>query len=325
MYIQPEGFKCGIYFNLSNEDYQNDPAISCSNIKDLLVSPRKFWKNSNFNQKRKEKNTDAKAIGSALHCYLMERERFFEEYIILPKLEVDSDFYRTESIKPDFLKNFELYKTKDAKTFKYIGDKLILKEEEFDEIKEAIEYLESLEDSCELFRNGYAEVSIFWRDEETGLMCKCRPDWLAINWIADYKSLTTIDKIKKGICDYKYFIQQAFYLEGLNQIRKFLKENSVDASQGVDKKWWEEFIDSIHNRFIFVFQEKDDSYLTRLITFNLEVNNFFIDKCQHALEIYKENIKEYGSEAWPDNRTRNGETTLQVLGFEDLPSYIQFE
>lgn len=322
---QPFGRAVGIYFNLSNEDYQNDPAISCSNIKDLLISPRKFWKNSNFNPRKKDRGTDAKAIGSALHCYLMERERFFLEYIILPKLEVDSDFYRTESIKSDFLNNFELYKTKDAKTFKYVGIKSVLKEEEFEEIKEAIEYLESLEESCELFKNGYAEVSIFWKDEATGLMCKCRPDWLATNWIADYKSLTSIDKIKKGICDYKYFIQQAFYLEGLNQIRKFLKENNISAPHGIDKEWWNEFLESIHNRFIFVFQEKDDSYLTRLITFNLEVNNFFADKCQYALEVYLENIKEYGLDAWPDNKTRNGDTSIQVLGFEDLPSYIQFD
>ena len=217
---QPEGLKAGIYFNLSNEDYHNDPAVSCSNIKDLLISPLKYWDSSPLNKNRKQKETKAKTIGTALHCLLMEKEKFGEDYIVLPKLEIDSDFYREESKKPDFDQNYELFATKGAKTFKYKGSKTVIRQEEYEEINEAVNNLEAQGAAGLLFKDGYAEVSIFWRDEETGLMCKCRPDYLSTNYIADYKSIANIEMIERDLVSYKYHFQAAYYLEGLNQLKK---------------------------------------------------------------------------------------------------------
>lgn len=304
----------GIYFNLSAEDYHNDLAIGCSNIKDLLISPLKYWINSPLNPKRKNKETKSKTIGAALHCYLMERERFYQDYIVLPYLYVDSDFYRTESVKPDFDKNFSMRKTKDAKTFEYVGFKTVLKEEEFAEIKDAVEYFESLPTGS-LFRDGYAEVSIFWRDEETGLMCKCRPDYLTSSYIADYKSINSIDQIKSSIATYDYYLQQTWYLEGLNQLRK----------SGLVTPPFEHLIKNPHHNFIFAFQEKEAPYLVRLKTFNEEISNWAGDKCRKGLEIYKKNFEKYGAERWCDDYKRAGENDIEMFGFEDLPAWIQYK
>ncbi len=307
---QPQGFKPGIYFDLPAQQYHDDPAIGSSNIKDLLISPLKYWTNSSLNPDRKSKETSAKTIGTALHCYLMERERFHQDYIILPKLDIDSDLYRQESKKPDFLQNFALHKTKDAKTFKYIGSKIELKESEFAEIKEAVEYLEKQEAAGSLFSNGYREVSVFWRDRETGLMCKCRPDYLAPKYIADYKSINDIEKIGKSMADYKYYIQAAFYLEGLSQIRKIQNGPLLDIE---------------HNNFIFAFQEKESPYLVRLKAFDEEVLNIGRDKFRLGLQIYKENIEKYGVKKWEDDYRRNDEQAIQIMGLFNLPTYIQYQ
>ncbi|NBV06629.1 MAG: hypothetical protein EBS06_05275 [Proteobacteria bacterium] len=311
---QPQGLSAGIYFNLSNENYHNDPAISNSNIKDLLVSPMKYWRNSAMNPKRKWKDTKSKTIGTALHCYLMEREKFWQEYVVLPELEIDSDFYRLESQKEDFLQNFELFASKGAKTFKYRGNKTKLSEKEFEDIKEMVEYFESLPAAGALFKDGIMEVSIFWRDQATGLMCKCRPDYLTPNYIADYKSIASIDKIKNSIGDYDYYLQQAFYLEGLNQIR----------SSGILTPEQQKIVGKEHNYFIFAFQEKDD-LMVRLKTFRQDVVESSRDLFQKGLQIAKNNFEKYGTNPWQDDYKKEGENDIEVLGWEDLPSWIQYK
>lgn len=326
--MQPKGIEPGIYFNLSAEDYHNDSAIGCSNIKDLLVSPLKYWRNSPLNPKRKWKDTKAKTIGSALHCYLMEREKFEKDYVVLPKLKLNSDFYKAESSKPDFDKNFKIPKKKDAKTFKYIGSKIAINEKEFEDIKEMVDYFDSLPTAGELFKDGYMEVSIFWRDEETGLMCKCRPDYLTPNYIADYKSISSIDQIKNSCGNYDYYLQQAFYLEGLDQIRKLMirgKEWPSDFLKKENIKWSVDFLNSNHNNFIFAFQEKED-LLVRLKTFNEEVNDWGRDLFRRGLQIYKQNIEKYGVNRWEDDYKRTpDEPDIEMLGFENLGQWIQYK
>lgn len=325
---QPKGMGAGIYFNLTAEDYHNDPAVSCSNIKDLLISPLKYWTNSSLNPNRKQKETVAKSIGTALHCLLMEKEKFKQDYIVLPKLDVDSDFYRTESVKPNFLQNFALRKTKDAKTFEYIGNKTVIKADDFEEIKAAVDSLESQPAAGSLFQDGYAEVSIFWRDEETRLMCKCRPDYLTPNYIADYKSIADIEKIGRDLVGYKYHIQAAYYLEGLNNLRKLLRKD-MTANQLQDtflkcNQLIQNHPSKDHNNFIFAFQEKEAPYLVRLKTLDQEVLEIGREKFRLGLEIYKENIEKYGAEKWEDNYRRDGEGEIQILGLSNLPSYLQY-
>lgn len=317
---QPKSLEVGIYFNLSNEDYHNDPAISCSNIKDLLISPLKYWDSSPLNPNREFRDTKAKTIGAALHCLLMEKEKFDDDYIVLPKLEIDSDFYREESKKPDFLSNFELFKTKDAKTFKYFGSKTVIRQEEFEEINEAVNNLEAQGAAGSLFKDGYAEVSIFWKDEETGLMCKCRPDYLTPNYIADYKSIANIEMIERDLATYKYHFQAAYYLEGLNQ----LKKSPPLLPKNITKNWWENLINTDHNNFIFAFQGKESPYLVRLKALDQEVLDIGREKFRLGLQIYKENIEKYGVNKWEDNYRRDGEGEIQILGLVNLPSYIQY-
>lgn len=320
---QPSGIKPGIYFNLSNDEYHGDPAISCSNIKDLLISPLKYWTYSPLNS-RKRKKTKAKTAGTALHCLLMEKEKFDEDYIILPKLKINSDFYIEESKKPDFLTNFKLPKAKKASTFKYIGSKAIITDKEFEEIKESVDYFESIEAPSQLFQDGYAEVSIFWRDEETGLMCKCRPDYLAPNYIADYKSIADIEKIGRDLVSYKYHFQAAYYLEGLNQLKKLEIDTSWGKGVYFPEGWWSKFLRTDHNNFVFAFQEKEAPYLVRLKSLDEDVLEIGRQKFRLGLEIYKENIEKYGVEKWEDNYRRKGEHEIEMLGLVNLPSYIQY-
>lgn len=64
---------------------------------------------------------------------------------------------------------------------------------------------------------GVAEESLFWEDEQTGVMLRCRPDWRAPRWVADYKSAVNASPVAfaKSIYNYGYYIQAPWYLAGL--------------------------------------------------------------------------------------------------------------
>jgi len=67
----------GIYFDMPEDEYHKIPYFSRSGADEILFSAEQFWENSPMNPDRKEKETnDAMDLGSAIHCMLLEPERF---------------------------------------------------------------------------------------------------------------------------------------------------------------------------------------------------------------------------------------------------------
>lgn len=72
-----------------------------------------------------------------------------------------------------------------------------------------------------LSKKGAAEQSIYWIDAVTGMVCRCRPDFLTDdNIIVDLK--TTEDaspqEFAKSCANYRYHVQHPFYWDGLQAI-----------------------------------------------------------------------------------------------------------
>ena len=67
-----------------------------------------------------------------------------------------------------------------------------------------------------LLRVGRPEETILWTDEETGLDCKARLDWLG-EALVDVKTTVDVDASRFGALAYRYgyHMQIAFYLRGL--------------------------------------------------------------------------------------------------------------
>lgn len=69
---------------------------------------------------------------------------------------------------------------------------------------------------------GAAEVSIVWDDEDTGLRCKGRIDWLAKGLFLDLKTCEVASNraVSAMAMRYGYFTQMAFYADGLEKLYK---------------------------------------------------------------------------------------------------------
>ena len=68
---------------------------------------------------------------------------------------------------------------------------------------------------------GKAEQSYFWEDKETGLGCKCRPDYMFDDGSTIVDLKTTTDASYRGflksISNFRYHVQAGWYMNGLEQ------------------------------------------------------------------------------------------------------------
>ena len=68
---------------------------------------------------------------------------------------------------------------------------------------------------------GKPEQSYFWVDGETGLGCKCRPDYMLDDGSTIVDLKTTVDASYRGflksISNFRYHVQAGWYMNGLEQ------------------------------------------------------------------------------------------------------------
>ncbi|MDQ3234708.1 MAG: PD-(D/E)XK nuclease-like domain-containing protein [Pseudobdellovibrionaceae bacterium] len=73
---------------------------------------------------------------------------------------------------------------------------------------------------AEYVRNGDFEKTYVWRDPETGLLCKCRPDFITDDRmiVVDFKTArhAARNPFRMAAWNHKYFVSAAFTLEGVH-------------------------------------------------------------------------------------------------------------
>ncbi|WP_342659459.1 Exodeoxyribonuclease 8 [Rhodococcus ruber] len=131
-----------------------------------------------------------------------------------------------------------------------------------------------------LFQDGVAEQSLYWRDLDTGVMLRCRPDWLPPKrtgrlLVVDLKTSTSAnpDKFAKSCAEYGYHQQAAWYLDGIAALQL-----ADDAA------------------FLFVVQSKTPPFE---VTVNeLDHESLLLGRRlnRHAIDVYAECVE---SGVWP--------------------------
>lgn len=181
----------GIYHGLTYAEYDAIPAIRSSDIRNALVSAKRY----RARRDRPLGDSPAFRKGRAVHTGVLEPLQFLEEYA---RWEGD--------------RRSKAYKEWAAQQ----GDKTILTAAEYDEVKAMATAARSHKVARRILSNGDAEVTVVWRDDETGLLCKARPDWVN-GELVDVKTTRDIEArlFNASIARYGYHIQLAYYLDGL--------------------------------------------------------------------------------------------------------------
>jgi exodeoxyribonuclease VIII len=96
-----------------------------------------------------------------------------------------------------------------------------------------------------LNKNGFSELSFFAKSPNTGVLCKCRFDYLTADRIAiDVKKTqdAQAEAFSKSIANYRYYVQQAFYSDVFNwatgqDLQDFLFLAVEEESPNYSKLW----------------------------------------------------------------------------------------
>ena len=235
---------------MSNAEYRKKEGISASDLK-LMMKSMAHWKY--YHDHPEESDSEALQFGRAYHKLMLEPDDFESEFIVFPKIDRRSK--EGKEAYAGYLKKAE--------------GKEILSTETYEKLKEMQKALYATP-FVKLLIKGEHEKSFFWKDEETGVPCKCRPDsygQIQDEYICvDLKTTSDAetDHFMRDALKFGYDIQATHYCNGLeDHFKKPFK-------------------------FIFIAQEKTAPYLVNV----LQADEYFMASGKELrntlLEQYKE-------------------------------------
>lgn len=192
----------GIHHGVDNADYHSAPGVSKSGLDQLARSPYHYHARYLAENRPRSEPTAAMEAGTRAHCAVLEPEEFERRY----------------RVGPDVAKTTKAWK-EAAEHAEKDGVTLIKPSEHATAMAQRKSVLQ-LPDVAEAFANGHAEVSAWWEDPETSVLCKCRPDFVheCDGGVVLFDLKTTInaspEEFARSVARYRYAVQAAWYSDG---------------------------------------------------------------------------------------------------------------
>lgn len=215
----------GAYRDIPAEDYHGNanllpgPSLSSSGAKLILnKSPLHFWHQSPMNPARPGQDNKAHyAVGRAAHDMILLSDRWTEFYHVTPE-------------------GFSLAKSKamEAEIAEY-HDAIergltTLKHDDAETVRQVAAAIQRSPLATLALTNGEAETTLAWKDEETGVWLRARPDFMPaavrvggdvivvsdLKFVADTHA--TPEGFKRAIANFGYHQSAAFYADGIKEV-----------------------------------------------------------------------------------------------------------
>lgn len=203
--------KPGVY-RLSLAEYHGQPtsgpSISSSGLRRIFKqSPAHFWAHSSLNPDRVEdEETQALLLGRAAHHLLLGEDDFSTLFIARPDC-------------------WDSWRSKDAKRWKEQQEadgRTCLLPGQLEQIRGMARSLAKHPLIQAGILNGEIEQSLIWKDKETDIWCKARPDAVPNDSgdFADLKTTTSVrdEALQRCIADFGYHQQGALITNGYTAI-----------------------------------------------------------------------------------------------------------
>lgn len=248
-------------------------------------APAVYWATSYLNPKREPEGAKrALDFGRAAHALVLGEPEFAKYFIVSP---------------------YDNFRTKEAQAWRDREPRTVVKTDDLAIIEAMAAAQRQSPQVARAFRDGKPEQSLIWRDEETGVYLKSRPDWLPDDptkgFLVDYKTARSIKPriLSSHAFEYGYHIQAALQVDAVRAVFKV-------EPQGIGH----------------VCQEKTAPYLAELRLFSPEQIDFGRREYRRGLAVFKRCWAAWKSgtpahKAWP------GYTDAPV--FFDTPSWLKME
>jgi len=195
--------KPGAYANLPLARYHGNiaagPSISSSGLRTIFnSSPAHYYATSYLNPDAEPRaESEALTIGSAVHHLLLGETHFNSRFVVRPP---EWDSWRTTAAKTW------------RETMIGAGMSVLLPNDIF-MIRDMAKSMERHPLVRAGVLNGAVEISLIWKDEETGIWLKSRPDCCPASSgdVVDLKTTVSVSRnaIERTIADYGYHVQGA--------------------------------------------------------------------------------------------------------------------
>ena len=189
--------KPGIYKDLSIEKYHSSEGLSKTGLCLLDEAPA-LYEHYYLGEKRLSKDSPSKRLGKMFHA--MMDGSFEDEYAVGPTVR------RNTNIWKEFVSENP--------------NKECVQESEVSESRQMVKKIHEFGPTKDLLKDdGLYETSFFWKDPATGLLCKCRPDYISSDYktVVDFKTARAADpeSFRWDAYKYHYYVSSAFTLDGI--------------------------------------------------------------------------------------------------------------
>ena len=193
-----------VVHGLPNADYHASPGVSKSGLDDIAKSPMHYYGLHIDPSRPNAEESAAQLAGNLAHCSILEPDAFPLRY----------------KVGPDVSRNTKVWKEFEASLPPGVQ---AIKPDERDKAMRQADSVRRLPDVRDALARGYAETSAYWVDDETGVLCRCRPDWWhtysgAVSILVDVKTCGDASprEFAAQIARMRYHVQDAFYTEGFS-------------------------------------------------------------------------------------------------------------
>ncbi len=232
----------GVFPGLSNSGYHVGPGRSKSGLDIIRRSPAHF----KHAQETEREETAAFVLGSAGHGVMLEADQFEKEFALpfdasewpdaldtTPQLKarLKELGQPVSGNKPDLIERLretdptvQILDDLKAMHAEDAAGKTILTPAQWRDVRGMRDAALEHPKLAKLLTDprGKAEQSVYWIDEETGVLCRCRPDLWVSDIILDLK--TTEDArpsvFERSVEKFRYYVQAAFYMDGIAAAEK---------------------------------------------------------------------------------------------------------
>lgn len=189
-------------------DYRQIDAINQSSLTPISISPLHY----RAAQLAGDKPTGGMRLGDVAHCAVLEPHQLGKRYAVWMRSDGGDSFHKSRELD-SFRAEAELH------------GKTVIKQSELDAAMALAATIKRNKLAQRYLSSGVPELTIVWRDQPTGLLCKGRIDWLskAIEGADVVVELKTTGSITPRVFEplfakMQYDVQIAFYADGYKAV-----------------------------------------------------------------------------------------------------------
>lgn len=213
------GNPLGIIHGVDIDAYHSGAGISKTGLDEIARSPAIHYALSRAQDRPPRKERAGQLEGALAHCAILEPDEFDRRYAVTPydaPRRPTATQWGAKKPSPESVAAMDWWREFEART----SGARIITAEQYETAQAQAKSVMQIDEVADLLSDGLPEVSAYWRDPATGVLCRCRPDWVHETpdgvILLDVKTCASAapDEFARQIWRKRYHVQAAYYSDG---------------------------------------------------------------------------------------------------------------